>query len=395
MAEIRAAIQAFAAGAAAMYLFDPRLGRRRRAMARNALVGQWNDVTNELDKAGRDLAHRAQGAVAVAKGAAGRAKADGGQLVERVRSAIGRMVSHPHAIAVRAEEDRVVLEGPVLAAEVDNLLRRVRAVPGVREVVSRLEVHQDASNIPGLQGGTRRESRWRVMQQNWTPTLRLFAAALGGSLIYHGLRRDGAAKLAGGLAGAALLARAIANKEFRQLVGAGGGPRVVEFEKAIHVHAPVEEVFAFWASYQNFPRFMTHLKEVRDLGNGRSHWVAEGPARIPISWNAELTQSVPNKLLAWRSTPGSTVETEGVVRFDPEPDGSTRIGIRLFYNPPGGVLGHKVASLFGADPKHEMDDDMVRFKSLMETGKTRAHGRAVTRDEIGGTAGPETGSSAW
>jgi uncharacterized membrane protein len=77
--------------------------------------------------------------------------------------------------------------------------------------------------------------------------------------------------------------------------------------------------------------------------------------------------------------------------FDKEPDGSTRVGIRLCYAPPVGVLGHAVASLFGADPKREMDDDMVRFKSLMESGKTRAHGHKVTRDEVR-TAPRETGS---
>jgi uncharacterized membrane protein len=44
--------------------------------------------------------------------------------------------------------------------------------------------------------------------------------------------------------------------------------------------------------------------------------VAEGPAGIPVSWDAEVTKYVRNKLLAWRSLPGSAVQTEGVVRFD-------------------------------------------------------------------------------
>ena len=41
---------------------------------------------------------------------------------------------------------------------------------------------------------------------------------------------------------------------------------MVEFDKAIHIQAPVEEVFAFWSDYQKFPCFMSHLKEVHDLG---------------------------------------------------------------------------------------------------------------------------------
>lgn len=53
-----------------------------------------------------------------------------------------------------------------------------------------------------------------------------------------------------------------------------------------------------------------------------------------------------------------------------------------FYKPPAGVLGHLVASLFGADPKHEMDDDMVQLKSLIELGRTRSHGKRITRQEL-------------
>lgn len=367
-----------------MYFLDPRLGRRRRALIRDGARSRWNDFTDQLDKARRDVANRAQGGFAAIKSVFRRGRAGDPLLVARVRSAIGRAVSHPHAIAASADNGTIVLSGPVLASEADTLIQRVRGVPGVREVVSRLERHDEATNISSLQGGVPRESRSELMQQNWTPALRVGAGALGGSLLYYGLRNGGALRLAG-LAGAALLARAVANREFCQIVGTGGGPRVVEFDKAIHVAAPPEEVYRFWSNYQNFPRFMTHIKDVRDLGRGRSHWVAEGPARIPISWDAQLTANVPNKLIAWRSVPGSRVETEGVVRFDGE-NGGTRVGIRMFYSPPAGVLGHLLASLFGANPKREMDDDMVRFKSLIETGKTRAHGHHVTRDELSGVS---------
>jgi uncharacterized membrane protein len=40
----------------------------------------------------------------------------------------------------------------------------------------------------------------------------------------------------------------------------------------------------------------------------------------------------------------------------------------MSYNPPAGVLGHAIAELFGVDPKHEMDDDLMRMKSFIETG---------------------------
>jgi uncharacterized membrane protein len=76
------------------------------------------------------------------------------------------------------------------------------------------------------------------------------------------------------------------------------------------------------------------------------------------------------------------VHTEGVVRFAPASDGGTRISIHMHYSPPAGVLGHGLARVFGADPKSEMDDDLVRLKSLLEIGKTRAHGTTVWRDDL-------------
>jgi uncharacterized membrane protein len=59
----------------------------------------------------------------------------------------------------------------------------------------------------------------------------------------------------------------------------------------------------------------------------------------------------------------------GRVRFAPAGDGRTRVQIRMSYNPPGGWLGHGVASMFGVDPKHSLDSDLVRMKTLIETGR--------------------------
>jgi Elongation factor P (EF-P) KOW-like domain len=73
---------------------------------------------------------------------------------------------------------------------------------------------------------------------------------------------------------------------------------------------------------------------------------------------------------------------EGVARFDKDENGGTRIGIRMFYKPPGGVIGHYLAALLGSDAKHDMDDDLVRLKSLIELGRTRAHGIPVHREDL-------------
>jgi uncharacterized membrane protein len=87
---------------------------------------------------------------------------------------------------------------------------------------------------------------------------------------------------------------------------------------------------------------MAHLREVRDLGNGRSHWVTEGPAGVSVAWDAAITRSEPNKLLTWQSEPGAAVANAGTIRFE-SIAGRTRVDIKLSYNPPAGALGHVVA----------------------------------------------------
>lgn len=381
MHPLKTAVAGFGAGAVFMYFADPARGRRRRAVARDKAGAALRDVGNEIDKAARDLSNRTQGMSAAAQGMFTRAEVDGPLLEARVRSRIGRAVSHPHAVRSGVEAGgRVILEGDVLTRELDYLLRTVRAVTGVREVINRLEAH-DEPNVASLQGGVTRRHVSEFSQENWTPILRVAATLAAGGMAYAGLRSHGPVRWAGAGAAAALLSRAIANESFTRMLGLNGRP-VVEFDKTMHVNAPVKDVFHFWSRMENFPRFMTHLKEVHHLGNGQWHWVAAGPGGIPVSWDAEVVQFEPNRLLAWRSVAGSLVRSMGRVRFEADPAGGTRIGIRLSYCPPAGIFGHTVARLFAADPKSEIDDDMVRLKSLLETGKTRAHGETVTREEV-------------
>ena len=89
---------------------------------------------------------------------------------------------------------------------------------------------------------------------------------------------------------------------------------------------------------------------------------------------------------------GSTVQMAGMVRFRPTDQGETEIDVQLSYNPPAGAVGHAVAFLSGVDPKQAMDEDMVRLKSLLEEGKTRAGGESVALEEV--TSGVGSGARA-
>jgi len=87
-----------------------------------------------------------------------------------------------------------------------------------------------------------------------------------------------------------------------------------------------------------------------------------------VEWESEITSAVENREMSWRSVAGSTIDNAGRVRFMPE-NGGTRVQVALSYVPPGGMIGHAIARALGADPKSRMDDDLMRFKSMIETGR--------------------------
>jgi uncharacterized membrane protein len=172
------------------------------------------------------------------------------------------------------------------------------------------------------------------------------------------------------VSGLGLVARGATNLEMRRLLGLGAGRPAVNVRKSLNVQAPLEQVYEFWSDIERFPRFMANVREVRDLGEGRSRWTVAGPAGAPVEWEAVVTKRVANHQLAWKTVPGSTVEHAGHVRFLPNASGGTRIDVHLSYTPPAGALGHGVAWLFGSDPKTEMDADLARMKALLEAQET-------------------------
>jgi uncharacterized membrane protein len=292
-------------------------------------------------------------------------------LVERVRAQLGRIVSHPHAVSVMARDGVVTLRGPILQHEVKPLTTAIERMADVRDVVNELEEHKEPGNVPSLQGGsTPREPRIDMLQRNWSPTTRVMAGSSGMALAAYGASRRTIPGALLAAAGVGLLARAALNVEIRRLTGVGGKRRAVDVQKTITIDAPVDQVFAFWTAYENFPRFMSRVLDVRSSTRERqSHWTVAGPAGVPVEFDAEVSALVPNEVFAWRTIAGSPIAHAGVIRFDPVVDGQTRVHVRMSYNPPGGWIGHAVAAAFGADPKRSLDADLVRMKTLIETGR--------------------------
>lgn len=363
-------LAALTAGAGLTYLFDPGRGARRRARARDSMTHAAKTAQRAIATTSRDASHRTYGTAASLTGLLRRRPADDAVLAERVRAKLGRHVSHPRAVEVDATDRTITLRGPILSAEAPGLIRAVRRVRGVRDVVDEMQWHEEAGNVPALQGGgAPRGDRLDVQQESWSPATRCMAATGGAALLALGaVRRDAPGAIAA-LAGLGLAARAATNVPVAALAGVSRQPRRVRVQKTITIDAPVGAVYAFWAWYENFPRFMSRVLDVRTDADGRrSHWRVTGPAGIPVEFDAELTDAIPNQMLAWSTTAGAPVGHSGVVEFDRVSDTKTRIHVRMEYEPPAGWLGHTVATAFGVDPKHSMDADLARMKTMVETG---------------------------
>ena len=376
-------------GAGLMYLTDPRSGRRRRAGVHDKALHAVHETEEVARVVVRDLVHRTRGFFFETLHRMRREEVDDRTIEARIRSALGRVCSHTHAIHLQVEQGRVRLDGVVLAAEHPRILSRIAHVRGVLDLTDNLQVFKEPDSHPDLQGGSvRRGDRPEFLQHNWSPAARFVAGLGGASLLTWGLTHRGVAGVGPVFLGSLLTLRSITNIELKRLTGLGGERLAIEVHKNIIVHAPVEEVFGFWRAMENFPRFMSHVEDVRTSGEDRSHWRVKGPAGTVFEWDAIVTRLIPHQVLAWKSVEGSTVENAGIIHFGPSHDGrSTRLDIRMSYKPPAGALGHAFARLLGADPRKQMDDDLTQLKSLIETGK--APGRESVSRERTSPSTPE------
>jgi uncharacterized membrane protein len=141
----------------------------------------------------------------------------------------------------------------------------------------------------------------------------------------------------------------------------------IDVQDSVTVNAPVDKVYKYWSELENFPNFMSHVKEVSKTDRKTYHWKVTGPVGTRFEWEAQVTTQVPNERLAWKTIEGASVESQGEVSFRATSRDTTRVDVRMSYRPPGGAVGHAIAKLLGADPKAQMDDDLARFKELVES----------------------------
>ena len=356
-----------AAGALLMYILDPDRGSARRSTSSAALRNAGSLTGSKLGSAWHGVSERI-GAIA------GSAGDSASRLLDKAGSGASDLVDEAGARGSRAFE----------AAKPDGAAHR--AWDNTVDSVSRMA----ASGGSGLDAAGARLGRLAsqagssVMgalhlndRNDLAALLRNPAVVSGGLLGIFGLMRRSPLVGVLGLAGLALAARGAASPGnggqsgglLSSLLGSrslGRGQRI-DLEKTIRIDAAPAEVYELWSNYEHFPRFMSHVVEVRDTGRRRSHWVVQGPAGSQFEWDAVLTEQTKGKRLAWRSEPGAQIANEGAISFEPH-RGGTLVTVRLSYTPPAGIAGHGLAVLLGADPKRQMDDDLARMKHFVERG---------------------------
>ena len=225
-----------------------------------------------------------------------------------------------------------------------------------------------------------------IQEMNLNKTERWISSAAGVWLLLRGLSRKkrisfipglmaigGAELIRMGITGKSMFHEALgihhAEKDKAPLASVKHGEGI-KHEKTVTINRSPEELYRFWRNFENLSRFMEHLESVRVTGDTTSHWVAKAPAGTTVEWDAVIHNEIPNELIAWRSIEGSEINNAGSVHFSRTASGEgTEVKVVISYEPPAGKIGANIAKLFGEEPGQQLDEDLRRFKQLMEAGE--------------------------
>jgi len=136
-----------------------------------------------------------------------------------------------------------------------------------------------------------------------------------------------------------------------------------EHHASVTVNAPVHQVYSLFTHFNDFPKFMSFVKEVTYYDDQNSHWVADIAGRH--EWDAVNEAWIPDKQIGWHATQG--VDNFGKVTFNPTGSNQTRVDVFINYNPPGGVLGD-VGEKVGVGKSFDkaLEDDLNHFAHMVD-----------------------------
>jgi len=242
-------------------------------------------------------------------------------------------------------------------------------------------------------------------EQNVGSSERIFSTGLGGLLVANGILRGRLPGLLMTAIGGALLYRGVSGHcaLYQQLginTSVVEGERAivkgVKIEEAISIHRPAQELYDTWTRWEQLPQILPHIEHVKDLGQGRTRWTARGPLGATLSWDAEVIQQDPGRMVAWQSIAGGDVDTAGSVHFNAVDENNTRMTVSMQYQPPGGRLTAVLAEFFGIGLDRRLREDLARFKRTMESGTQSAGKGADAATDVSEVASgqPDTSPGA-
>ena len=150
---------------------------------------------------------------------------------------------------------------------------------------------------------------------------------------------------------------------------------MAEHETSILVHAPLDQVYNQWTQFEEFPRFMEGVEEVRQLDDKRLFWRAK-IGGVTKQWESEIVDQTPNRRIAWREV--GEQKNAGAVLFEPYDDG-TLVTLKLAYDPEG--ASENIGDALGFVTRR-VEGDLQRFKEFVEE---RQQATGAWRGEIHGS----------
>ena len=346
-----------ALGALAMYVADPVEGRRRRALLQDKVTHYTKQTQRRVGAAVHDARNRLTGLQAEAMRLTSMRQAkpiDNHVLEARVRYRLSRAFPDTEGLSISADRGVIMLGGQISEAIEHQLIEMVGGIPGVESVsYQRQMTHQAGNRLSSIFAG--RSPIW-------------IASALGaGLLTWYGLTRLQPLGLIAAATGMGLLTR---SGHLHESVATMTDESTLAFdaERSIDINASPEAVYDVCSRYESFPHFMANVIDVRDLGNHRSHWVVQGAGGSDVEFDSRLTDSDRPRRISWRSEPGSTVDSEGMIALQAHA-GGTRATVRMSWRPPVGAVGKGVAVLTGTDAGSALDEDLQRMKQFIEHGQ--------------------------
>jgi uncharacterized membrane protein len=143
---------------------------------------------------------------------------------------------------------------------------------------------------------------------------------------------------------------------------------MASIEKSIEVRVPVHTAYNQWTQFEEFPRFMAGVREVKQLDDTHLHWCAEIAGR-EVEWDALITEQVPDQRIAWTNTSGT--RNAGVITFHKIDPQTTKLMLQIDYEPEGAL--ENVGAMLGTVGRR-VEGDLERFKTFIESrgGETGA-----------------------